>query len=44
MTGGRLLGYKNKLPFENMFSLSGFPILPVNRLQKFTRLDMSSRD
>ena len=27
-----------------MFSLSGFPILPVNRPQKFTRLDMSSRD
>ena len=26
------------------FSLSGFPILPVNRLQKFTRLDMTSRD
>ena len=40
---GRLSGSKI-LPFEMDFSLTGIPILPVNRPQKFLRLDMTSRD
>ena len=36
--------WQQNSPFEMDFSLTGIPILPVNRLQKFLRLDMTSRD